>query len=333
MHISYSRESSYLRCPYLHYLRYIEGLNSVKPARPLYFGSDFHKLLELRKDPDAVKKAWREMRDKFYEMPGSWQSELGSDYPQDLRNIFQDYQKMWKGAPTPKVTEKSFELNIGYYKNEDIIFVGVIDELYKYRDRDGNKSIEIGEHKTFSRPPDMNTLVMNTQKSLYCKAAQMIWGILPRTVIWDYIRSTPAKSPIWLQKSNRFSTAKSQEITPESWKRACKEKGITDPSILEQGEIYKGNENNFFFRVQQDVYPQMVEDVFEGFVYTCKDIVRRGGENKTKNMTRDCAWCTYRNICLAEMSGGDRKYVIDKEFTTREQRQEMEDEDGRKQKM
>lgn len=323
MHISYSRESSYLRCPYLHYLRYIEGLESIKPARPLYFGSDFHKLLEVRKDPEQVKKEWRRMKEEFYRMPGSWQSELGENYPFDLKVIFQDYMQMWKGTPLPKVTEKKFELKIGYVGNEDIIFVGVIDELDKYIDKDGNKSIEIGEHKTFSRPPDMNFLVMNTQKSLYCKAAQMIWGILPRAVKWDYIKSTPAKSPIWLEKSGRFSNAKSQEITPASWKRACKEKGITDPAILEQGEMYRGNENNFFFRVQQDVYPQMVDDVFEGFVYTCKDIVKRGPENKTKNITKDCAWCTFRNICMTEMSGGDRNYVIEKEFTTREQREEL----------
>lgn len=327
MRISYSRQSSYLKCPYLHYLRYVDGLESIKPARPLHFGTDFHKLLEVRKDPKAVKREWRAIKEKFYEMPGSWQSELGENYPFDIRSIFQDYQKMWEGTPLPKVTEKKFELNVGYVGNEDIIFVGVIDELYKYIDKtSGKKSIEIGEHKTFSRPPDMNTLVMNTQKSLYCKAAQMIWGILPRAVKWDYIKSTPAKSPIWLEKSKRFSTAKSQEITPSSWRRACKEKGITDPSILEQGEFYRGNENNFFFRVQQDVYPDMVEDVFNGFVYTCKDIVIRGQENRTKNMTRDCAWCTYRNICMAEMSGGDRGYVIDKEFTTKEQRKLEESE-------
>lgn len=325
MHISYSRESSYLRCPYLHYLRYVEGLESVKPARPLHFGSDFHKLLEVRKDPEKVKEEWKKMKAKFYDMPGSWQSELGENYPYDLKTIFQDYQQMWKGTPLPKVTEKSFELNIGYHNNEDIIFVGVIDELYKYRDKEGNKSIEVGEHKTFTRPTDMNTLVMNTQKSLYCKAAQMIWGILPRAVRWDYIKSTPAKSPIWLEKSKRFSTAKSQEITPASWRRACKEKGITDPEILSQGEVYSGNENNFFFRVQQDVYPQMVESVFDGFLYTCKDIVVRGEENTTKNLTKDCSWCTYRNICMAELSGGDRKYVIEKDFTTREQRKYEEE--------
>lgn len=324
MHISYSRFSSYLRCPYLHYLRYVEGLDSIKPARPLYFGKDFHKLLEVRKDPAQVKLEWRDMRDKFYEMPGSWQSELGENYPQDLKAIFQDYQKMWKGTPLPTETEHPFELEIGHVGDEPIIFVGVIDELYKYKTSNGKKAIEIGEHKTFNRAPDANTLVMNTQKSLYCKAAQLIWGILPRIVRWDYIKSTPAKYPIWLEKSGRFSASKSNEITPESWRRACKEKGITDPKILEQGKIYEGNQHNFFFRVQQDVYPQMVEDVFDGFVYTSKDIIKRGDKNKTKNLTRDCNYCTFRNICLAELSGGNREYVVEKEFTTREQREEEE---------
>ena len=66
----------------------------------------------------------------------------------------------------------------------------------------------------------------------------------------------------------------------------------------------------------------MVESVFEGFVYTCKDIVRRGQENTTKNITKNCAWRGFRDICMAEMSGGDRAYVIEKQFTTREQREE-----------
>lgn len=58
----------------------------------------------------------------------------------------------------------------------------------------------------------------------------------------------------------------------------------------------------------------MVEDVFNGFKYTCKDIVKRGSRNKTKNLTRDCAWCEFRDICMAELSNGDRDYVIQENF-------------------
>lgn len=314
MHISYSRYSCYLSCPYKHHLRYNEGISSATPARPLHFGSDFHKLLEVRKDKKRVKEEWRRMRDEFYAMPLSWQMDLGERYPEDLKVIFEDYMNMWKGTPLPDETEHPFELNIGKENGEDILFVGVIDELYKTK-----KGIEIGEHKTFSRPPDMNTLVMNTQKSLYCKAAELIWGKLPIRIRWDYIRSTPAKWPVWLEKSHRFSAAASKDITPASWLRACKDKGITDEETLKQGSQYAGNENNYFFRVQQDIYPEMVEDVYNGFVYTCRDIINRSRENKVKNITKECAWCEYRDICMAELSGNDREYVIDWKYKRREE--------------
>lgn len=315
MNISYSRFSSYLRCPYLHFLRYIEKISGKAPSRPLHFGTDFHKLLEVRKDKAQVKKEWKRMRDEFYEMPSSWQTELGENYPEDLKTIFNDYMHQWKGTPLPTATEQEFNLPIGSENGEPIAFIGIIDELYIHK----NKDIDLGEHKTFNIPPNMNTLVMNTQKSLYCKATEMIWGKLPKKIRWDYIKSTPAKYPVWLEKSKRFSTATSRDITPRSWVRACKERGIDDPEVLSQADNYKGNESNFFFRVEQDVYPEMVEDVFNGFVYTCKDIVRQGHTNKTKNMTRDCAWCEYRDICLAEMSGGDREYVISENFVRKEE--------------
>lgn len=307
--ISYSRFSLYLRCPYAHFLRYVEKLSSKSPSRPLHFGSDFHKLLEVRNSKAQIKKEWQRMKEEFYEMPASWQTELGDNYPDDLKTIFQDYMTQWKGTPLPDETEHPFQLQI----DPDVIFVGVIDELYRY-----GEDIDIGEHKTFSTPPNMNTLVMNAQKSLYSKATQLIWGKLPKKVRWDYIKSSPAKYPVWLEKSGRFSTATNKDITPRSWLRACKEKGITDPEILKQGEAYSGNEANFFFRVEQDVYPEMVEDVFEGFKYTCKDIVKQGHTNKTKNLTRDCSWCEFRDICMAEMSGGDRGYVISEKFDKKE---------------
>lgn len=314
MHISYSRFSTYLGCPYKHHLRYNEKISGNAPARPLHFGSDFHKLLEVRKSKKRIKEEWHRMKDDFYSMPSSWQTELGENYPDDLKTIFSDYMAMWKGTPLPVETEHPFELNIGKENGEDIIFVGVIDELYKTEE-----GIDIGEHKTFSRPPDMNTLTMNTQKSLYSKATEIIWGQLPKKVKWDYIKSSPAKYPVWLEKSQRFSEATSKDITPRSWLRACKERGITDPEILKKAEAYSGNENNYFFRVEQDVYPEMVEDVFNGFLYTCRDIVNRGKENKVKNITRDCAWCEYRDICMAELSGGDREFVISQNYTRKEE--------------
>lgn len=313
MNISYSRVSSYMRCPYAHYLGYEIGVKSAKPARPLYFGTDFHKLLELRHNKAELKKAKQEIEDSYYSIPSKWQSDLGENYLSDLFSIFEDYCDIYKEEKPPSITELEFNIPIFTYKGEPYIFKGKIDELYK-RKAAGEKYIKIGEHKTFNRRPNNDTLVLNAQKNLYAKAAQMLYGILPRSVIWDYIHSTPANQPIWLEKTKRFSTGKSQYITPYSWIRACKEHGITDKATLKAAENFRGNVPNFFFRVEQTYEPEAIEAVWEGFLYQAKMIAEHGKENKTKNLGQNCAWCEYRDICYSQLNGGNLDYLMERNY-------------------
>lgn len=274
-------------------------------------------MLELRNDPEALKEARRDIKDTYYELPPSQQSILGEDYVDDLFTIFKDYRKVYKGVRQPQITEKPFEIEVGNYRGEPIVFVGKIDELYLLKHH-GVKSITVGEHKTFTNKPNMDVLIMNTQKCLYAKAVQYLRGILPERVKWDYIKSTPAEQPIWLEKSKRFSEAASRKITPMSWKRACKEHNILDPDVLKKGERYAGNISEFFFQVELDIDPAMVDLIWEGYIYTAKQIIRYGETNKVHNITRDCSWCSYHDICYAEMTGGDVEYVISKDFVEKE---------------
>lgn len=307
---------SYLGCPYSHYLRYVRRLSKKRPERPLYFGTDFHKLLELRNDPKALKTARAEIMDSYYEMPASWQSDLGENYVEDLFSIFKDYQTVYADARQPQITEQDFEIEVGKCKDEPIVFVGKIDELYLLK-RKGTKMIKIGEHKTFTNKPGMDILVMNPQKCLYAKAVEFLRGILPDKVIWDYIKSTPASEPIWLEKSGRFSEASSTKITPMSWERACRSRGIKDAEVIAKGERYAPNIAEFFFRAELDIDPRMVEKVWEGYMFTAKQIIRFGAKNTTQNITKNCSWCSYRDICHAELTGGDPEYVIKRDYEER----------------
>lgn len=285
----------------------------------MYFGTDFHKLLELRGDKKALKQARTEIEDKFYDMRPNWQEDLGGDsYVDDLFTIFKDYCRVYRDAPLPDLTEQKFEIKIGNYKGEPVYFIGYIDELYMLDD----DFIKIGEHKTFNRKPSLSTLTLNTQKCLYAKATQFVTGVLPQGVIWDYIKSTPAKSPIWLEKSKRFSTAKNQDVTNYSWLRACKEKGIDDKEVIRQGRAYKGNLPNFYFRVEQDFIPAMVETVWDSFKYTCRQIVKETETNRARNFTRDCEYCSYYAICHSECTGGNTKHLIEREYTIKEREED-----------
>lgn len=316
MNISYSRVSSWMSCPFAHFLGYELGVRPAKPQRPLYFGTDFHKLLEVRHDKKALKEAKETIRDTYYEIPPQWQSELGENYLEDLFSIFADYRRIYKEAPVPSITEQEFELPMFEHRGEPYVFKGKIDELYKRKSRStGEKFLKVGEHKTFNRRPDSNTLVMNIQKNLYAKAVQILYGTLPKSVIWDYIHSSPAPQPVWLEKSKRFSEAKHQQITPYSWLRACKEHGITDEETLARAEEFRGNIPAFFFQVEQEYDPQMVEDTWDGFMFQAKLIARYGAKNKTKNMTRNCSFCQYRDICYAQLTGGNLEHLMERNFT------------------
>lgn len=305
-----------MRCPYQHHLQYVQRLEKKKPERSLYFGTDFHKLLELRNDPKQLKEAKKGIEQSFYEMPASWQGDLGDNYIDTLFQIFTDYQELYKDQRQPQQTERSFEITVGDCKGEPIVFVGVIDELYLLKRR-GEKSITVGEHKTFSSKPSMNILVMNPQKCLYAKAVQFLFGMLPSKVKWDYIKSTAANSPVWLEKSGRFSSASSTTITPMSWRRACASKGITDPKILQEGDKFLSNISNFFFQVELDIDPEMVDAVWEDYLYTAKQIIKQGSKNTAHNITWQCSSCSYRDICYAEMTGGDVQYIVDRDYQTR----------------
>lgn len=310
--ISHSRVSCYLSCPYMHYLRYVEQLKRKGKSRPLSFGSDFHKLLELRADKAKLRKAFSQIKETYYDLDPKSQMELGDTYLEDLQHIFQDYSKVYKHETLPNKTEQTFDIQIGKYHGEPVIFTGIIDEIYEQED-----GLKIGEHKTFSRKPDMLFILMNTQKCLYAKAVQLLMGVFPAKVMWDYIKSTPAKSPVWL-KSGKFSEAKNENITKYSWVRACKEKGITDKDVLKKGsKLYGGNTSNFFFRLEEDYIPEMVDEIFEGFKYTAKLIAKQGELNKTKHTGTNCSWCDYKQICYAELTGGNVEYVKKKDFEGR----------------
>nr|DAR99511.1 MAG TPA: PD-(D/E)XK nuclease superfamily protein [Caudoviricetes sp.] len=311
MNISYSRVQSYLRCPYSHFLGYEVGVKPKKPQRPLYFGTDFHRLLEVRSDPQKVEQVYKEITDTYYEIPANWQSDLGENYLDDLWSIFQDYNDVYNNEKLPSVTEKEFEIPIFEHKGEPYLFKGKIDELY-LKKKNGKKTIKIGEHKTFSIKPSNSVLIMNTQKSLYAKAVKFLYGVLPDSVIWDYICSKPAPAPVFLEKSGMFSKTKLNKATPFSYVRACKQYNI-EPEADIAAELME-NIPNYFFRVEQDYQPEIVDHVWKGFLYQAKLIARYGKTNKTKNMGRDCIWCSYYNICYTQITGGNIKYLLEREY-------------------
>ena len=314
--VSYSKVSTYRGCPQAHAWKYGMGLNPKKVSRPLNFGSDFHKLLECRTDPEKLAQAKQDIEDKYYELNAQQQEDLGEDYVEELFQIFEDYQQRWSNAELPNITEHEFHLPLGKYKGEDVVFHGIIDELYF--DKDEGVVAVIGEHKTFTNKPDMIILAMNQQVCLYAKAVEQEFGVMPTKVRWDYIKSSLSKEPIWLDKSQRFSEAANSNITPYSWLRACKKRRIEDKAVLAKAKLYEPNIDNFFFRCEMDIHPEMVESIYKDFKTTVKEMLAKG-TNTTKHVSRDCSWCDYQALCYGQFTGADLDYIIEKDYVKYEE--------------
>lgn len=313
LHVSYSEVEAYQRCPEGHFRGYVQRLKPKAPIKPLHFGTDFHALLQNRGDKKKLKESISEIREKFNDNRDA----LGDDYYDNIRSIFQDYSKQWKGETLPDETEHRFQIPIGKYNGEVVTFVGVIDEVYGLE--------KIGEHKTFSRDPSMISLHLAVQPALYAKARELETGKLPEIVQWDHIKSTPASAPPWLEKSQRFSAAKNSRITEWSYIRACMERGITpDPIMIEE---YRYNNSSFFFRTPIEVNRTHVDRVFKGFVETVKQVVSKGPNDRRHFFGRDCSWCKFQPLCYAEYSGLDVDKLIESDFIQKERHEYDREED------
>lgn len=317
--VSYSRVSTYLRCPYSHYLRYIRKIAPKVSTRSLQFGKDMHTLMEHRgSSKEEIKQVFKELSIVYDNQPDWFKKELGKDYIHDLKVIFQDYRRRYKKADIPNATEVEFEIELGEsLDGEKIIFNGFIDGLYFDESGKANEYTVIEEHKTFAQKPDAFTLLSSMQKYLYAKAVEEITGYMPAGILWDYIKNTPASEPKVL-KSGKLSEAKSATVTPYSWRRACKKAGLTDKEYIHRGvELYEKNVDNFFFREYQSFNVDIVNQIYKDFKDVVSDIVNKGFTNKIKHCTKDCSWCDMKPICMAEFNGTDPEQVIAKEFTER----------------
>ena len=313
MYISYSRASLYAKCPQAHYYRYVEKLQPKGIVRALQFGTDFHSLLEIRNDEEAVKSKLIEIQCNFSGMSPSDQAELGKTYVNDLTVIFDDYMDFYGQEAMPDVTEKPFRIPLGKFKGEAVYFTGFIDGIY-----DTDDGLVIEEHKTFSSRPDPTVLTLNQQRCLYIKALEKEYGNPPLGVIWDYIRSAPAKEPAVL-KNGSLSKAKSASITPMSYRRACLKRSSIQAEEMKYADAYEENIDKYFFRVkQQNLFPNLVDRIWQDFRDVAKDIAKNGDQNRQMNMGRDCSWCSFRPLCMAFAIGNDVKEVKKQKFKEQE---------------
>lgn len=277
---SFSKVNSYITCPYQHYLRYIEGWNPKQKSRALSVGSAIHECCEYYRKNELDKFDFNQTNEIDL---NKW-LELYKKYS----TIEQDYEFVF--------IEKTFKCRG---------FRGIIDGLVKNK-RTGK--LWLYEMKTFSQMPSEFDRIFRPQPYIYYEQLKNK-GIKIEGVVWEYAKSDLPKEPELL-KSGKLSQAKTQNIIPDTIMSACERYGLDFNDYQDLIEFSKHNIQNYFDVKERYIVPEVAEKMFNEF-----NSIRINNKNKKKQMNSlTCKMCSYRDVCLGELTGCDAQELLEMNF-------------------
>lgn len=280
---SFSKVNSYITCPYQHYLRYTEKWYPKQKSRALEVGSAIHECCE----------AYRKNKlDKFdFNITNEIDLKLWLEYYKKYSTISKDYEFIF--------IEKTFKCKS---------FIGIIDGLVKNK-RTGK--LWIYEMKTFSKMPTEFDRLFRAQPYVYYQQLKNK-GIEVEGVVWEYVKSDLPQEPNLL-KNGTLSKAINNNIIPETIISACNKNGLNVADYQDLIEQSKNNIMNFFDVKERYITPEVAEKMFNEF-----NSIRCDGKNKKKHMNSlTCKMCSYKDVCLAELTNVDAEYILEENFERR----------------
>ena len=302
MRVSYSLLSCFKNCPHAYHLKYIEGLSPISVQKPLYKGSAIHSLLEYRIKHimDTNHPSWQELlhsqlQQDYDRLSDSDKEEMG-DFINDAEKIMNLYDWAYANEQIKYLeVEKWIELPLIRGKHKTMTLVGKVDAICEIAGKQ-----YIVEHKTYSSSPmSLSDAWINVQTSLYAYILNKKYGYHIEGVLWDMIKTEAYAEPNILK--NGSYGKQSSKVTLLSFKEN------PGQEIIEQ---VQNNHLNFVSRFITPIVPSAVECFFKECKALAKQIYSKGEKIlDIKRLSRDCGWCSYHDICQAELTGGDVDYV------------------------
>jgi len=204
MRISYSRYSTYRRCPQQYKLQYVDRVASPRVAE-LEFGTAMHAALRLVHDPshikappveeviDAFAKAWNPTP------PEGMGEEWGMWFEEGvrvLRRYHAEHSERAEGRYTID-TERFFSLPL----DGGHVLTGRIDRV----DVTADRQLEVIDYKTSRRMPPLSSLENNAQLAIYRIAAGQLYPGFDITTTLYYVllsqRLQPGQSDQFLRET------------------------------------------------------------------------------------------------------------------------------------
>jgi predicted DNA-binding antitoxin AbrB/MazE fold protein len=309
------------QCRRMYHNKFVLGLQRKKKKRPLVFGSIIHEIIEAHLEG----KKWRKLLKKIDLKEGSMfrkEREMYGNLIQDIEDIMTDYFDYWEGSIKPiehagRNSEHEFRIELG----EGLWFSGKIDAVVKAK-----KMKWLMEHKSFSRMPSEDDRWRSVQAAVYFRALEEMGFPRIDGVLWDYISSKPCNVPGELTATGRISQAKIDTL-PSRVNRWIEDEGKKKKDFQKMLADAEANRRNRFIRVFSPIKARVVDNIWEDFVDTAKEIQDFHGTKKDQNIGRHCSWCDYQPLCKAEVTDSDLEWLIKREYVTEDLSHKRDDKD------
>jgi hypothetical protein len=212
--------------------------------------------------------------------------------------------------------EHPFEIEI----EPGLSFKGIIDEVD--RTPDGQKWLT--DHKTFTKIPNEDHRWRNIQSSVYLRAIEMLgwWDNMAGTC-WNYVKSKPPSRPELL-KSGALSE-KSIDSLPITVRATIKKLGLKTKDYPKLISAAEANRSKFFFRIFTPVTTRVVDNIFNGFVETAREVAEYHGTKSDMNIDRHCDYCDYETLCRAKLCNSDVDFIKEREYYVDETKKPEDD--------
>ena len=313
--ISWSKAKTWRRCHKSYDYKYNQRLAPKRQPLPLLRGVILHEMLDYHargENPfarlDNLAKVHRQL---ILDDPETYGT-LIEDCLAIIEGYFRTYPEDSSNYEVIS-TEQAIDVPL----TTGIRFNGFIDKILlekKYNRR------WLVDHKSHKNLPNEEARFSDLQLAFYVWAynisappGQRIDGIL-----WDYLRTKTPTMPELL-KSGQLSKRANIDTDLHTYLKAIK---INQLNPADYSDILKDLENkpsNFYERVFLPTPPKaLIESSVEDMKNTALEIEYLGKVSHTRNLTKDCSWCSFYDLCHAELRGLDADFVRKAKFTTKE---------------
>jgi hypothetical protein len=322
--ISHSQIQSWRGCQQRWDYAYRQKLVSKRVERPLTFGLWMHKALETHYGPE---QDWRvgyaenlALYDKLFDEEklklDKGKSKKKSDDRADFEPLSSQVERsvksyVWYNRKERQRTiavEVEFHLDMG-----DYYLHGFIDRIYEDLD---TGLIIVQDHKTVDDLPDESAFhTMDPQTTIYFRGAQEALGVQAQAVEFNYIWSSAPSFPSQNQNGSISKSAISTDYpTLRQWldDHGFDAKDYTDLLV----PLYK--QSPFLRRYRLPRQDLVTNKIIADADRSAHEILNH--EYVIRDISRQCNWCPYMQVCRAELFGMDTTALRKNTFLSESER-------------